>query len=86
MPEKLSILDFYGARQVRDADIDAVVSAYFADPDDTLHVMCDDVLVDVAQAIKASAYARFILASDDASEVQKRQAVWNAVLLARPIQ
>ena len=84
MPEQVGVLDYYGARQIRDRDIDVVVVSYFADPANTLHVMADDVLVDVARAIKASAYAKLMLASDDASEDQKRQAVWNAVLGIKP--
>lgn len=81
-----AIIDHYATLKIRDADIDNIVDLYFSDPSTTIHVVGDDLVIDVAEAIEASAYARVTFRDEGASDSQKRQAVWAAVLLAKPYQ
>ncbi|ACL61198.1 conserved hypothetical protein [Methylobacterium nodulans ORS 2060] len=81
-----AIMDHYANLKVKDADIDNILDLYFADPSTTIHVIGDDLVIDVAEAIEASAYARLTLRDKGAPDSRKRHAVWAAVLLAKPYQ
>lgn len=80
------VLDHYGARKIRDEDIDAAVDAYFRDPSTSVHPIGNDILIDIAAAIEGSAYVRLALGNQGVPDAQKRQAIRAAILLARPYQ
>jgi hypothetical protein len=86
MPASVRIMDYYAARKVKSSEIDDIVDSYMSDPCMVIHVLGDDLVIDVAEAIEASAYARLMLRDASISLSQRRHALWNAVFLAKPYQ
>lgn len=76
--------DAYKQKLVPAEEIDAAVSAYLTDRTALTTVTVDGKHIDVAAAVLAQPYTIEVLVREDATPMQKRQAVRTAILLARP--
>ncbi|TGD95512.1 hypothetical protein [Methylobacterium nonmethylotrophicum] len=68
-----------------DAELDALVSVYLADPSLRAVIEMGGKRIDVAAAVMAQRHARAILGDNDATMQQKRLAV-RAAILVHPIR
>jgi len=73
--------DAYKAKLIPAEEIDAAVSAYLTDPSAPITLTIDGKRIDVAAAVLAQPYTIEVLAREDATPMQKRQAVRTAILL-----
>ena len=76
--------ELFKAKSLTDADIDAAVDAFMADPTTTLFVFRDRYRIDLAAAVRTHEWASVTVGTKDATEHLKRVAVRTAILLARP--
>ncbi len=72
----------YKQKRLTDDALDAAISAYLADPSKPASVEVGKGSIDVAAAVLAHAYAVEVLARQDGTPGQRRNAVRTAVLLA----
>ena len=64
------------------AGLDAAITAYLADPSPPCILEFGGARLDVAVAVLANAYSKEVLAREDGSPGQRRNAVKTAILLA----
>ena len=76
--------ELFKAKSLTDADIDAAVDAFMADPTTTLFVLKDGYRIDLAAAVRTHEWASVTVGTKDATEHLKRVAVRTAILLSRP--
>lgn len=74
--------DTYKQKLIPAEQIDAAVSAYLTDRTAPTTLTVDGRHIDVAAAVLAQPYTVEVLAREDATPMQKRQAVRTAILLA----
>ncbi|MGE7417458.1 hypothetical protein [Methylobacterium tarhaniae] len=72
----------YRAKLLTDDALDEAISAYLADPSKSAVIEIEKARLDIAAAVLANAYSTEVLAREDATGPQKRNAVKTAILLA----
>ena len=78
--------DLFKSKAILDADLNAAVDAYIADPTTSRFSIRDRHVADLTAAVAASPYAQDMLANPSVKEGSKRNAVRTAILLARPVK
>jgi hypothetical protein len=84
MAENLTTADLYKAKVLLEADVQAAVDAFMADPTTTAFLFGDGYQIDLAEAVSSHEWAKVTVANKEATEHLKRVAVRTAILLARP--
>jgi hypothetical protein len=74
----------YKANSLTDADIDAAVDAFMADPTTTAFLFGEGYSIDLAEAACSHEWAFVTVGTKDPTEHLKRLSVRTAILLARP--
>ncbi|GJD66817.1 hypothetical protein [Methylobacterium frigidaeris] len=74
--------DAYKAKLLTDEALDAAIAAYLADPSKPVVLEIGKHRLDVAAAVLANAYSTEVLAREDGTPAQRRNAVKTAILLA----
>ncbi|KMO33303.1 hypothetical protein VQ02_21135 [Methylobacterium variabile] len=72
----------YKAKLLTDDALDAAITAYLADPSKPVALEIAGKSLDVAAAVLANTYSTEVLAREDGTPGQRRQAVKTAILLA----
>ena len=78
--------DLFKAKAILEADLDAAVDAFMADPSLTAFLMSEGYALNPHDAVSASPFALGMLAKLDAKPASKRAAVRTAILLSRPVR
>ena len=76
--------ELYKAKAIREADVQAAVDAYMADPATTAFLFGDGYQIDLAEAVSSHEWAKVTVANKDTTDHLRRAAVRTAILLARP--
>lgn len=77
--------DLLKTKLIKEADLAAAVDAYMLDRSSGLFPLGDIHQVDLAAAVEASPYARYMLADPKIEEASKRAAVGTAILMDYPL-
>jgi hypothetical protein len=83
VPHTPTLAELYRAKVITDADLEAAVSSYLADPKPGLRHIAQGVRLDIAAAVKANEWARIFAHAPGFSIDQRRSAIKTAILLAR---
>lgn len=84
MAENPTTGELYKAKAILEADVDAAVDAFMADPTTTAFLFGDGYRIDLVEAVRLHEWASVTAANEGATEHLKRVAVRTAILLARP--
>jgi hypothetical protein len=76
--------DLHKAKTLTEADVQAAVDAFMADPTTTAFLFGDGYRIDLAEAVSSHEWAKVTLANKDTTDHLRRAAVRSAILLARP--
>lgn len=86
MAEARTFGELFKTKAITDADLDAAVDAYVADPTLTLFMIGEGYGIDLAAAIADSVFATGMVTKANAKLASKRSAVRTAILLAWPVK
>ena len=78
--------DLFKAKAILEADLDAAVDAFMADPSLSAFLMGASYTANLHGAVAASPFAQNMLANPATKAGSKRSVVRTAILLARPVQ
>ena len=78
--------DLYKAKAIIEADLEAAVDAFMADPTTYRVAVGEGYAVDPHAAVSASPFALGMLAKPEAKPGSKRSAVRTAILLSKPVK
>ncbi|KQO76406.1 hypothetical protein [Methylobacterium sp. Leaf88] len=84
MAENPTTGELYKAKVILEADVQAAVDAFMADPSTTAFLFGDGYRIDLAEAVSSHEWAKVTVANKESTEHLKRAAVRTAILLARP--
>jgi hypothetical protein len=76
--------ELYKAKAILEADVQAAVDAFMADPTTTAFLFGDGYQIDLAEAVSSHEWAKVTVANKDTTDHLRRAAVRTAILLARP--
>jgi hypothetical protein len=76
--------ELYKAKAILEADVQAAVDAYMADPTTTAFLFGDGYQIDLAASVEASTFASLVVKDGHATDHLRRAAVRTVILLARP--
>ena len=86
MAETPIISELYKAKAIVEADLDAAVEAYMADPKTSQFLFAGGYSLDLMVAVRAQASARKLMKDPKSRPSLKRAVVRRAILLARPVK
>lgn len=82
-PDNPTFAELYRAKVITDADLNAAVAAYLADPKPGLRHIAQGIRLDIAATVEANDWARIFVYAPGFSVEQRRSAIKTAILLAR---
>ena len=78
--------DLYKAKAIVEADLEAAVDAFMADPKTSRFTFAGGYTFSLMMALRAQASARKLMKDPDSSDALKRAVIRRAILLARPVK
>ena len=81
-----TVSDLYKAKAIQEADLDAAVDAFMADPRTNWFAIGEGYTVDLNGAVAANPFASATMVRANASEYLKRAFVCIAIQLSRPVK
>jgi hypothetical protein len=84
MAENPTTGELYKAKTILEADVQAAVDAFMADPTTTAFLFGDGYQINIAEAVSNHEWAKVTVANKDTTDHLRRAAVRTAILLARP--
>ena len=77
--------ELYKSKAILEADLEAAVDAFMADPSLTAFLMGEGYALNPHAAVSASPFALGMLSKTDAKPASKRSAVRTAILVSKPV-
>jgi hypothetical protein len=84
MAENPTTGELYKAKVILEADVQAAVDAFMADPATTTFLFGDGYQIDLAEAVSSHEWAKVTVTNRDTTQHLRRAAVRTVILLARP--